>query len=436
MNITISDHGTKDQHHGLFDPSMKILHVISSINPGGGGPIEGIRQMGGLLTLAGHAIEVACLDSSDSDHVRAFPFPIHAFGPGRSKYAYSARLAPWLRANACNYDVLVVNGIWQYHSLAVWRAVRGTSVPYVVFTHGMLDPWFKRAYPLKHLKKLLYWPWAEYRVLRDAKAVLFTTQEERRLARKSFALYRANEVVVNYGTTGPTGDRDAQTAAFFSRFPHLRGKRLVLFMGRIHPKKGCDLAIEAFARVLGHSSSWHLVMAGPNQVGWQAKLESLAKRLKLSDKITWTGMIGGDLKWGSFRASEVLFLPSHQENFGIVVAEALASGLPVLISDKVNICREVQEDTAGFVAPDDIRGACTLLERWVNQTDEASIKMREQAHKCFEKRFNIRESSSRLVRLLRQIADQVLKSKMNGQVGDVGEMETRPQSMEPKRHDL
>ena len=108
-----------------------------------------------------------------------------------------------MNLDRAQFDAVIVHGLWQYSSFGVWRALAGTDTPYFVFPHGMLDPWFKRTYPAKHFKKLLYWPWAEYRVLRDAAAVLFTSEEERRLARESFALYRAREVVVNYGTAAP-----------------------------------------------------------------------------------------------------------------------------------------------------------------------------------------------------------------------------------------
>src|SRR5206468_2813608 len=122
-------------------------------------------------------------------------------------------------------------------ALGVWWALHNTTTPYFVYTHGMMGPWFKRTYPLKHYKKWLYWFWADYRVLRDAAAVLFTCEEERRLARQSFWLYRCDECVVSYGTAGPSGDRDAQHALFTAQFPELRGKRVLVFLGRIHVVK-------------------------------------------------------------------------------------------------------------------------------------------------------------------------------------------------------
>jgi glycosyltransferase involved in cell wall biosynthesis len=188
----------------------------------------------------------------------------------------------------------------------------------------MLDPWFKRTYPFKHLKKWAYWPWANYRVLRDAKAVLFTTEQERQLARQSFWLYQADEVVVGYGTSAPPGAAEKQRELFLSSFPHLRGQLILLFLSRIHPKKGVDLLIEAFAASAPRDWGLQLVIAGPDQVGWQSKLQHRAVELGIADLITWPGMLTGDLKWGAFRAAHLFCLPSHQENFGIVVAEALA----------------------------------------------------------------------------------------------------------------
>jgi glycosyltransferase involved in cell wall biosynthesis len=381
---------------------VRILHIIRSMDPAGGGPIEGIKQLALFSTCDGHAVEVASLDAPEAAHLNEFPLPVHALGLEleTQTYGFSPRFVPWLRENARNYDAVIVNGLWQYHSFGTWRALRRSGTPYFVFAHGMLSPWFKRTYPLKHLKKWMYWPWGEYPVLRDAKAVLFTCEEERVLARQSFWLYSCNEVVVTLGTASPTGDPEAQAQAFYDRFPHLRGKRLALFMGRVHPVKGCDLLIQAFAKVLATHPDWHLIIAGPDQVGWQANLSSIAEELKVADRIIWAGTIKGDVKWGAFRASEILVLPSHQENFGVVVAEALACGVPALISNKVNIWHEVQDDGAGIVAEDNLTGTCHLLESWLNAREQDKQRMREQARKCFEQRFEIRRAADELIQVL------------------------------------
>jgi glycosyltransferase involved in cell wall biosynthesis len=381
---------------------MNILHVIGSVNPAGGGPIEGIKQLRTSLESAGHRVEIASLDSPDAAFLRQLPLPVHPLGPSTLHYSFSPRLIPWLRENRSQYDTVIVNGIWQFHSYGTWRALHGSSTPYVLFTHGMLDPWFKKQYPLKHFKKWMYWPWAEYRVLRDARAVLFTSEEERVLARSSFWLYRCNEVVVSYGTAKPKGNPELEMKEFFSRYPQLRDKKLVLSMGRIHPKKGFDLLIEAFAKVLGPNPQWHLVIAGPDQVGWQKELTHRAEQLGVASRITWTGMTAGSLKWGAFRAAEVFVLPSHQENFGVVVAEALAVGLPPLISNKVNIWREIEADGAGMVGEDTLQGTCNLLEAYLEKSNDEVQAMRQRACKCFEKRFEVDQAALKLQGLLKR----------------------------------
>jgi glycosyltransferase involved in cell wall biosynthesis len=382
---------------------MKLLHIIHSANPAGGGPIEGLKQVAGVMAEMGHSTEVVTLDAPDAQWLREFPFPVYATGPGKGKYGYAPRLIPWLQEHTSNYDAVLIRGIWQYHSFAGWKALRNSNVPYFVFAHGMLDPWFKRAYPLKHAKKWLYWPWGDYRVLRDAEAVLFTSEEERVLARQSFWLYRCKEVVVNYGTSTPSGDAEFQKSVFFARYPELRNKRTALFLGRVHPKKGCDLLIKAFASVLARDPQWQLVIAGPDQVSWKAELIALAREQGVADSITWTGMISGDLKYGAIHAAEVLVLPSHQENFGIVVAEALACGKPALISNKVNIWREVQQDKAGIVGNDDFAGTCSLLSAWNAMTEDQRLQMGDRAQRCFKQRFEIRKSAESLIHILSDV---------------------------------
>src|SRR3954471_20268933 len=200
-----------------FALPMKILRSTHTVNPALGGPIESIKQSSAALLRRGHQVEIISLDSADDPWVRDAPFQVHALGPGRGSYGYAPKFSSWIKERRAQFDAVIVHGLWQYSSFGVWRALAGTSTPYFVFPHGMLDPWFKRTYPAKHFKKLLYWPWGEYRVLRDAAAVLFTSEEERRLARESFGLYRCNEKVVNYGTAAPPNPNGAREK-FFEAF--------------------------------------------------------------------------------------------------------------------------------------------------------------------------------------------------------------------------
>jgi glycosyltransferase involved in cell wall biosynthesis len=368
--------------------TIRYLHVIHSIDPKDGGPVEGVRTLTAAAARLNYGVEVATLHPPRPHDVAHFECPIHYVGPSYLKYGYAPNFARWLKSNAERFSAIIVNGIWQYQSYCTWRVLRDSPTPYYVFPHGMLDPWFKRKYPLKHLKKLLYWPFAEYRVLRDARAVLFTCDEERQLARQSFGRYKVTERVVSYGVPVPDGDRGIQVERFLARFPELIDKRLLLFMGRIHPKKGCDLLIRAFASMQRQYPNAHLVLAGPDQVGWQAELEVLCRRLHISSSVTWTGMLREELKMGALHAAEALVLPSHQENFGVVVAEALSCSLPVLISDKVNIWREILEDHAGLVADDTLEGTTRVLQDWFSMSDAGRARMASNALMCFKARYH------------------------------------------------
>ena len=336
--------------------SFRILRVISSLNPECGGPSEGIRQITPHLLRLGVRTTVVTLDEPESAFLSGLSFNAIGLGPVTGGYGFRRGLPSKIRALAEAHDVVIIHGLWQYHSFATWRALRCSKIPYFVYTHGMLDPWFRRTYPLKHLKKWLYWPWADYRVLRDAEAVLFTTEHERDLACESFWLYKANELVVGYGTSAPPPDAEGQRLSFMQTFPQLKGQRILLFLSRIHPKKGVDLLIEAFAQVASGEPSLHLLIAGPDQLAWKPELQHRAVELGIADRITWPGMLTGELKWGAYRSAELFCLPSHQENFGIVVAEALSCGLPVAISEPVNVSSQVAAAEAGIVCLDQFKG--------------------------------------------------------------------------------
>jgi len=368
---------------------MNILHIVPSLDPAGGGVIETVRQQARASTDVGHQAHILCLDEPQSEFITQFDVPVHAIGPAYGHYRYCAALVPWLKAHASQYDAIIVHGLWQYHAFGAWRALHRHSVPYCVFTHGMLDPWFRQQYPLKHLKKWLYWPWADYRLLRDAQQVLFTCAEEQRLAKQSFWLYRAREAIVPLAAPEPPRHTDASAEAFLNAHPEIRHKRCLLFLGRIHPKKGCDLLIKAFAKIATQQPDLQLIMAGPDSIGWQDTLMSLANTLGVSDRILWTGLLQGNTKWAALRASEAIILPSHQENFGLVLAESLACGRPALLSNQVNIWREISAQSAGLVEVDSVDGTERLLRRWLSLDISERAAMNVRARHCYEVSFSI-----------------------------------------------
>lgn len=386
---------------------LRILHAIGTVNPASGGPLEGVRQISKINDAYGHQPEILSLDSPDDPWVKKFEYKVYAMGPSFSDYGYTPRLVDWLTQNRKNYDVVIVNGIWGYNAFGVWRALHGTDTPFYVYTHGMLDPWFKYRYPWKHAKKWLFWPWAVFPVLRDAQGVFFTCEEERTLARKSFWLYDCNEIVVNYGTPGvPDPTRD-YSAIFLDKHPELKKFRRFIFLGRVHPKKGPDIILKSLARLiekgLWDARTMKLIMAGPADGAYATKLQKMAQKLRIEDSVTWTGMLLGDDKWGALQCAEAFLLPSHQENFGIAVAESLSVGVPVLISTSVNIWADIVADEAGFAETDCVDGCVRQWIRWLNLSELERARMGSNAKTCFERRYTSRRAAISMLSNIYQV---------------------------------
>lgn len=378
---------------------MRILRLIG-VDPCQGGPTEGALQQTTLLAQMGIETHFASLESPDNPYVCNCENKVFAFGVGPMPSGWRRFLpwlydrvapnyVPWLKSHVDDYDLVIVHGLWNYGVHGAWRALSASQTPYVVFTHGMLDPWFKRVSPLKNLMKQISWWRCEGPLLAHAAAVLFTTEEECMLARNAFYPYRIKEKVINYGTADVPDSVDVQIAAFRALLPALENRSYILFLSRIHPKKGCDMLLEAFAGVAQGNADIDLVMAGPDQVGWVPALKRLAERLGISGRVHWPGMLTGDTKWGAFRGAEAFILPSHQENFGIAVAEAMAAETPVLISDKVNIWREIASEQAGMVRPDTPEGVRMLLQDFFDTDQQERHRMGKRARAAFLAHFEI-----------------------------------------------
>jgi len=385
---------------------LRILRVVHTLRRESGGPSESILRSTEALLKLGHHIEVATSDDSDiaSPLPDKAPFhPLGGLGPDT--------LGAWLRKNRERFDAVLVQGLWQ-SGWTVRQTLRHTTTPYFVFPHGMLDPWFRRAYPIKHLKKQAYWFLRERHVLRDADAVCFTCEEERRLAQNTFFPYQANERVVAYGTAGPPPHSRAQREVLITRFPALAQQPFLLFLSRIHDKKGLNELIPAYATFSrANPTAPALVIAGPcHDENYAAQLRQLADSADLPQldlaanptaespdaKLIWLPMLGDELKWGAFQSCDAFILPSHQENFGIAVAEALACGRPVLISNRVNIWREIEGDGAGLVEADTEAGITQLLSRWQQLDASARATMGEAARHSFLRHFEITNAARSL----------------------------------------
>lgn len=375
---------------------MRILSIIQTVNPASGGPAEALSHLTLEYLNAGVDYELLTLDLPDSSFLSSFPVKVNAIGPAKGVFGYSPAIEPWLVANRDRFDAVIVHGLWQFHGIAARRTLRN-RIPYCVFCHGMLDPWFNQQYPLKRIKKWFYWQLAQFKVLRDAERVLFTTEEEMLLARTSFAPYRVKERVIKYGTRLPSFDLVSCKDKWYETYPEFSSKRVFLYLSRIHPKKGIDLLMPGFAKIALEIPNAHLVIAGPDPDNLIPTYRKIAQNLGIDNRITWPGLLRGELKWGAFAAADAFVLPSHQENFGIAVAEALAASLPVITTNKVNIWREIEACQAGIIVDDSQTGIDHGLRRFVELSHAEKDAMRINAQNCFAQNFSVEAAATSIL---------------------------------------
>lgn len=394
---------------------MKVLRVISSMNPSHGGPCQGIRNVIPAMQRLGATNDVLCLDAPDAPYFRQDPFTIYALGDSKGPWAYNKHLLPWLEENMQNYDIVIVHGLWLYHGYAVYKTLRhkrrqkSAKVPKVfVMPHGMLDPYFQlsEGRKLKAIRNWLYWKIIEAKVVNEADGILFTCEEELKLARLPFSPYNPNrELNVGYGILKPKQFTSDMRQLLKQNFPQLLERPYLLFLSRVHEKKGVDILIEAYLKIKNqYVNPPRLVIAGPGVDS------SFGKRLKATangdNDIIFTGMLSGDLKWATFYGSDAFVLPSHQENFGIAVVEAMACGKAVLLSSKVNIWREIRQEGAGFIEDDNIYGVEKLLKSWYELSLQEKIDMGTRALDTYRRYFTVEEAAKRITKVLMTYAEK------------------------------
>jgi glycosyltransferase involved in cell wall biosynthesis len=394
------------------------------MDPRTGGPCQGIRSLTRHAIELGHDVEVVCLDDPGSPFLALEGFTVHALGRGIGSWRYHSALRPWLRENLQRFDAVVLNGLWQYPGFALSQLVRRPNMPpYFVFPHGMLDPWFQKAPErrLKAVRNWFYWKLMEQHVIRRARAVFFTCAEEMRLAQHTFRPYQPQcQINVGYGVSLPPEFNQGMAAAFAQKCPGVNGRPYYLFLSRIHNKKGLDLLIKAYAAVCHQKSGFGrppessspdsarspipcLVIAGPGlDTEYGLEMQKLAADLLPPNSVFWPGMLTGDAKWGALYRAEAFVLSSHQENFGIAVVEALACGTPVMISNQINIWRQIEDDNAGLVAEDTLEGAILLFRRWRNISPAGKAMMKDAAKASYVNRFGIASNARNLLANLEQ----------------------------------
>jgi glycosyltransferase involved in cell wall biosynthesis len=412
---------------------MKVLHVVSSMNPKNGGVSQAVKSIINSISPFGIHNEIVCLDRHDAPHLIDSEIVVHALNYGSGTWQYNNRLKNWLLANLSYFDIVIMHGLWQYPGYALRGALRslasGSSVISIprlfVMPHGMLDPYFQRApgRKLKAIRNQIYWKLVESKLINESEGILFTSQEELSLATTGFKPYSPqNAVVVGMVVESPPLFQDKMRDEFNAACPGINNAPYLLFISGINEKNGVDLLINAYLNVLRKTEEDvdniplagllpKLVIAGPGlETPFGKKMQALVTaNRELHQMIVFPGMLTGDAKWGAFYGCDAFILPSHQENFGIAVVEALACGKPVLISDQVNIWREINEAGGCYVSADTLPGTEKLFDFWIRASYKQQQAMGRNALYAYKHNFSMKPTAIKLLDALNKRSPALIK---------------------------
>lgn len=332
---------------------MKILHVLFDLAPSSGGPAKAGVEMCNALAKAGNIVSIYTTDYKNSefsgqtvcseDQVEITYFPIDKWSI--SKWPVSLALAHAIRKNIQYYDIVEIHSLYLFHTLVTAYYCRKYNIPYLIRPHGSLDPFLRKK---NRFVKAIYHFLFENRNLNRASAIHYTAEDEKNLAHFPLKI-KAPAIIVPLGLNANDYANLPKKGRFRSKYPDLADKIIILYLGRINFKKGLDLLTKAFQRIAVNHPEARLVIAGPEDKGYGDKVHQWVQDYGIADKTIFTGMLLGEEKLAAFVDADLFVLPSYTENFGITIIEAMACGVPVVITDKVNIWREITNVQAGEV---------------------------------------------------------------------------------------
>ena len=375
----------------------KILRIITSLDPKYGGPQSGILSSSQQLVNEGFDVDIIVNDKRKFVNFKQSNIKIINLKSFIGEnYRFSLKLFFWLKKNRNNYSIIIIHGLWQFNTIVARLLLKN----YFVFTHGQLDPYFKRDF-YKMLKKKIYWYFFEKKNLIKSRSLLLTSKGEYKTLQNTFVnTDNIKKNIIRYGVLKNKLNRSKCIKKFYSKFPYLKNKDFYLFLGRFDEKKGCDLIIKSVNKSKNFKGC--ILMAGPSSGnGYKNYLKKLVFDYNLREKIFFSNAIYKEIKWGSILASKAMILASHGENFGVSIAESLSLGKPVLITDKVNIADDIKKFKAGLVSTNTIDSFKKKLNIFEKFNKKKLTVLSKNCINCFNENYDLNSNKKSLAKFLR-----------------------------------
>jgi glycosyltransferase involved in cell wall biosynthesis len=384
------------------------------VGPLRGGPSEMVRNLSRSLSRHGIEVHVATTDDNGPDTLdvpRGVPVQqdggTYWYFPRQSRfYTFSWPLAAWLARHVADYDVVHIHALFSFATLPAAFWARRRRVPYIVRPLGTLSEWgMKNRRPWL---KTLSFRFLESRILQNASAVHYTSDQERVEAEKLNVTTTA--AIIANGL--PDAPASQVAGRFRARFPELEGRRIVLFLSRLDAKKGLDLLFRAWPTVRDKAPQACLVVAGTGPAEFVARLKAEADTLGIGPDVLWAGFLQGEDKQAALADADVFVLPSYSENFGIAAAEAMAAGLPVVVSDQVGIHGDIKRARAGVIVSCDADQLALELVRLVNNS-VLRRSMGQDGRSLALQSYSLDAVTRKLIRLYNRIASPTDSTSRN-----------------------
>jgi glycosyltransferase involved in cell wall biosynthesis len=382
--------------------SMRVLHVIPSLSPGDGGPSFAMALIAKGLEPSGIHIDVATTEGARERRINQNGLNVFHFRRQSEFYKVSLPLWRWLSEHIRDYDLVHIHALFSYSSYAAASLAAKNGVPYIVRPLGVLNRWGMQN-RRRWLKRLSF-RFIERRIIHRAAAIHYTSEQERLEVEE--AGVKKESVVIPFGVE-VSGFRELPgPEPFYEKFPLAHGRDIILFLSRLDPKKGLDLLLHAFAETHRHNTKTMLVITGDGDEHFVNGLRRLAEELGIANAIQWTGFLGGNDKLSALAAASLFVLPSYSENFGIALVEAMAAGLPCVMSDQVGIAVDAKEYDAGLVVPCEVGALASAMQRLIDDP-ELRRCLSGNARRLVDDRFSMETMADSLVKLY----DQVLSGR-------------------------
>jgi glycosyltransferase involved in cell wall biosynthesis len=387
---------------------MKILHLVG-FYPEIGGPFTVIKEL--LIKLSEKGINVKVLspipknyDKDKLSFIKELPFEVEYIEEQLPRFimpSFSLKFNKRIKELSKYFDLIHLAGIFDFYSVPVVSM----DLKFIYSSHGTFMKEAYKMMKLKKLKKDFYMSIIGKKILKKAKFIHLLTQEEKEHFLEFYPEFENKIRVIPNGLDLSQFEIDLNKSDLINKYPYLKDKKIILFLSRINRIKGLDILIPAFAKLHNEDKNYHLLIVGKDDGdGYEKRVRQWVNEYGLTDAVTFTGLLTGKDKLMAFYGSDLFVLPSYSENFGVAVVEAMACGVPIVVSDKVGISREIKQYNAGTIVKTNVDDVYSGIKNVFQNLDEAK-DMALNAKKMVHNLYDINKVADEMIKMYEEAID-------------------------------